>query len=53
MPKSEDVPIEFEVSAFVNYLRDLTEENNANQYMEYLLMRIRTMLADTSVMSTL
>ncbi len=51
MPKSEDAPVEFDSDSFVNYLRDLTEENNASQYMEYLLMRIRTMLSDTRMSS--
>ena len=51
MPKSEDAPIKFQSEAFINYLDALANENNASQYMDYLLMRIRTMLADTRMSS--
>lgn len=51
MPKSEDAPIMFQSEAFINYLDALANENNASQYMDYLLMRIRTMLADTRISS--
>ena len=46
-PKSEDIPIPFAGEVFVNYLEALTRETGNEQYVEFLLARIRTMLADT------
>ena len=51
MPKSEDAPIKFKAENLLNHLDALANENNASQYMDYLLMRIRTMLADTRMSS--
>lgn len=51
MPKSEDAPVKFQSESFINYLDALANENNASQFMDYLLMRIRTMLADTRMSS--
>jgi DNA helicase HerA-like ATPase len=47
LPKNEDVPTRFEGDVFVNYLEALAQETNNIQFVEFLLARIRTMLADT------
>ena len=47
LPKSEDIPKRFTGEMFVNYLELLAEETGNEQYVEFLLARIRTMLADT------
>lgn len=47
LPKSEDIPTYFTGEVFVNYLETLARETGNEQYVEFLLARIRTMLADT------
>ena len=47
LPKNEDIPTKFSGEVFVNYLESLAQETGNEQYVEYLLARIRTMLADT------
>lgn len=47
LPKSEDIPTKFKGEMFVNYLEALARETGNEQYVEFLLARIRTMLADT------
>ncbi|MCS6177676.1 ATP-binding protein [Shewanella baltica] len=47
LPKSEDIPVPFEGENFVAYLEALAQENGSEQYVEYLVARIRTMLSDT------
>lgn len=47
LPKSEDIPTRFLGEVFVNYLEALAQETGNEQYVEFLLARIRTMLADT------
>ena len=47
LPKSEDIPARFAGETFVNYLEALAQETGNEQYVEFLLARIRTMLADT------
>ena len=49
LPKSEDVPTKFEGEVFINYLEVLGQETGNEQYIEFLLERIRTMLADTNM----
>lgn len=46
-PKSEDIPVPFEGGNLVSYLEALAQENGSEQYVEYLVARIRTMLSDT------
>jgi len=46
-PKSEDIPLPFEGENLVAYLEALAQENGSEQYVEYLVARIRTMLSDT------
>jgi hypothetical protein len=47
LPKNEDIPIKFSGDVFVNFLEALAQETGNEQYIEFLLARIRTMLADT------
>lgn len=47
LPKSEDIPVPFEGENLVSYLEALAQENGSEQYVEYLVARIRTMLSDT------
>ena len=47
LPKNEDIPAKFSGEVFVNYLEALAQETGNEQYLEFLLARIRTMLADT------
>lgn len=47
LPKSEDIPLPFEGTNLVAYLEALAQENGSEQYVEYLVARIRTMLSDT------
>ena len=47
LPKSEDIPIQFSGEDFLNFLEVLSQETGNEQYVEFLLARIRTMLADT------
>lgn len=47
LPKSEDIPVPFEGDNLVSYLEALAQENGSEQYVEYLVARIRTMLTDT------
>ena len=47
LPKSEDLPTQFSGKVFVKFLEALSQETGNEQYVEFLLARIRTMLADT------
>jgi hypothetical protein len=47
LPKSEDVPIPFTGDVFVNYLQALAQETGNEQYLEFLITRIRTLLGDS------
>ena len=47
LPKSEDIPTRFTGEVFINFLEALAQETGNEQYVEFLLSRIRTILADT------
>ncbi len=47
LSKNEDVPIKFSGEVFLNFLEALAKETGNEQYIEFLLARIRTMLSDT------
>lgn len=47
LPKSEDTPTPFEGDIFVNYLEALAQETGTEQFVEFLITRIKTMLADS------
>ncbi|EGQ8018474.1 ATP-binding protein [Vibrio alginolyticus] len=49
LPKSEDTPVRFEGEDFVSYLEALAQETGTEQFVEFLLTRIRTMLGDTRI----
>ena len=51
MPKSEDTPIKFESENFINYLCALSTETGSSQFMDYLLMRIKTIFSDIRMSS--
>lgn len=44
---NEDTPIPFEVKEIANYIDSLAEKEGKLQYIDFLTMRIRTMLADS------
>jgi hypothetical protein len=43
----EDIPIPFSGADFSDHLQILAEQENVSQFLDFLVMRIRTMLADT------
>lgn len=53
LPKNEDVPVRFSGEVFVDFLEGLAKETGNEQYVEFLLARIRTMLADTRMSSVI
>lgn len=53
LPKNEDVPVRFSGEVFVDFLAGLAQETGNEQYVEFLLARIRTMLADTRMSSVI
>lgn len=46
---SEDVPISFSGTDLCDHLSILAEEEKATQYLDFLIMRIRTLLSDTRI----
>jgi hypothetical protein len=53
LPKSEDIPVKFSGEVFVDFIEALAQETGNEQYVEFLLARIRTMLADTRMSSVI
>ena len=53
LPKNEDVPVKFSGEIFVDFLEGLAQETGNEQFVEFLLARIRTMLADTRMSSVI
>lgn len=49
LPKSEDAPMRFKGDDFVAYLEALAQETGTEQFVEFLLTRIRTILGDTRI----
>ncbi len=47
LPKNEDVPIPFDGKIFIDYLEALAQETGNEQYLEFLIARIRTMLSNS------
>lgn len=47
LPKSEDIPIKFSGEVFVSFLETIARESGSEQYIEFLLARIRTIISDT------
>jgi uncharacterized protein len=52
-PKNEDIPIPFKGDDFISYLEALAQETGNEQYLEFLIARIRTMLADSRMDSVI
>jgi len=46
-PKNEDIPIPFEGDIYLSYLEALAQETGKEQYLEFLIARIRTLLGDS------
>ena len=46
-PKNQDLPIPFEGDIFLDYLEALAQETGNEQYLEFLIARIRTLLGDS------
>lgn len=53
LPKNEDTPIPFKGEIFIDYLEALAQETGNEQYLEFLIARIRTMLADSRMDSVI
>lgn len=47
LPKNEDIPIKFPAEVFVNFIEALAKESGSEQYVEFLIARIRTIISDT------
>lgn len=48
---SEDMPIPFSGTDIADHLQILAEQENVTQYLDFLIMRIRTLLSDTRAQS--
>jgi len=46
LPRNEDIPIPFKGDVFVSYISALAQQTGNEQYLEFLIARIKTMLAD-------
>lgn len=49
LPKSEDAPVRFSGETFTRYLEALAQETGSEQFIEFLLARIRTLLGDSRI----
>lgn len=49
----EDSPVFFTNEDFISHLERLAQENNAQQFMDFLLMRIRSILTDSRIASVI
>ena len=45
----EDIPLPFKVGDFADYVQMLGIEENASQFIDFLVMRIRTLVADSRI----
>ena len=48
-----DTPLFFQNEKFINYLEQLIRENSTVSYMDFFMMRIRTMIADLRISSVI
>lgn len=46
LPKNEDIPIPFQGDVFLSYLEALAQQTGNEQYLEFLITRIGTLLGD-------
>jgi hypothetical protein len=49
----EDSPVFFVNEDFINHLEQLVQENNAQQYMDFFMMRVRSILTDARIASVI
>jgi len=49
LPKSEDAPVRFSGETFTRYLEALAQETGTEQFIEFLLARIKTLLGDSRI----
>jgi len=49
----EDCPVFFKNDDFISHLERLAQENNAQQFMDFFLMRIRSILTDSRMASVI
>ncbi|MEO0074991.1 MAG: ATP-binding protein [candidate division WOR-3 bacterium] len=49
----EDSPVFFKNEDFISHLERLTQENNAQQFMDFFLMRVRSILTDARIASVI
>ncbi|MGA1825659.1 MAG: ATP-binding protein [bacterium] len=47
LPKNEDIPVRFSSDVFVTFLRAIAQDTGSEQYLDFLITRICTMLSDT------
>ena len=48
---NEDTPVEFDLNQLTAQIAQISKEQNAIQYVDYLIMRIQTMMADIKMSS--
>lgn len=48
---NEDDPIEFATNQLVPYIRALAQDSVASQYIEYMIIRVESLLKNTNIMS--
>ncbi|WP_339325036.1 ATP-binding protein [Paenibacillus sp. FSL W8-0194] len=48
---NEDTPVEFDLNQLTAQIAQISKEQNAIQYVDYLIMRIQTMIADIKMSS--
>lgn len=51
LPKNEDIPIPFLDDDFLSYLEAIAQETGNEQYLEFLIARIRTLIGDARMNS--
>lgn len=49
----EDSPVFFTNEDFLSHIERLSQENNAHQYMDFFLMRVRSILSDVRIASVI
>lgn len=50
---NEDDPIEFEINQLAPYIRVLAQDSAASQYLEYMTIRIESLLKNTNILSVI
>ncbi len=50
---NEDMPIEFDIDLLTNHLQVIAEEQGVLQFLDFLIMRIKTLLADARMKDTI